>query len=114
MIRASLDFASGGILSSCRVTGHACFISQDEIKPGENVLCAAVSVLLRTAARTLEQHPEIRISGEAPDPGNFWFKIESWPPEQKGWLKGLSDFLVTGFSDLKEEYPEMIELIIKG
>ena len=109
MIRASLDFASGGILASCQVCGHAVGKA-----PGENVLCAAVSVLLRTAARTLEQHPDIAISGEASEPGNFWFKIESWPPEQKGWLKGLSDFLVTGFRDLKEEYPEMIELIIKG
>lgn len=113
MLEAELTFTSGGVLSFCRVSGHAEGVGKtgDGLSDGGfNLLCAAVSVLSRTAARTLEGRPGLTLKGEAPKPGNLWFRLERWDLRDEDWLKGVGSYLLTGFKDLEEEYPRILQL----
>jgi uncharacterized protein YsxB (DUF464 family) len=78
-------------------------------------VCAAVTVLFRTAARVLELQPDIRIRGSAPENGRMELRIEELPATRRQWLIGLSDFLVRGSRDLQEEFPKaMVLRVIEG
>ena len=78
-------------------------------------MCAAVTVLFRTAARVLELQPDIRIRGSASENGRMEFQIEELPALRQDWMVGLSDFLVRGVRDLQEENPKAIVLqVIEG
>jgi len=92
------------------VSGHA-----GSAPRGEDLVCAAVTVLFRTAARVLQLQPEIRIRGNASDSGRMELHVESAPPEKRQWLTGLTDFLIRGSRDLQEENPKAVALsVIEG
>ena len=78
-------------------------------------MCAAISVLFRTAARLLELQPDIRIRGSAPETGRLELQVEELPALRQDWMVGLADFLVRGARDLQEENPKAIRLqVIEG
>ena len=78
-------------------------------------MCAAVTVLFRTAARVLQLQPDIRIRGSAPENGTMELQIEELPAPRRQWLIGLSDFLIRGSRDLQEENPKAVALrVIEG
>jgi uncharacterized protein YsxB (DUF464 family) len=78
-------------------------------------VCAAVTVLFRTAARLLQLQGGIRIRGGASENGRMELQIEELPAPRRQWLIGLSDFLIRGARDLQEENPKAIALrVIEG
>ena len=78
-------------------------------------MCAAVSVLFRTAARVLQLQPDVRVRGSASENGRMELQIEELPAARRRWLSGLSDFLIRGTRDLQEENPKAIALrVIEG
>ena len=78
-------------------------------------MCAAVTVLYRTAARLLQLQPDIRIRGNAPETGRMELQIEEMPASRRQWLIGLSDLLIQGSRDLQEENPKAVALrVIEG
>ena len=101
MVKVFLRLSSEGLLRECRVKGHA-----ESGEKGHNLICAAVTVLVRTAVRTLENRNEPGLEGEAPEPGELGFKLNSQDSEPSPRLQGITDFLLTGLLDLQEEYPE--------
>ncbi|MBI9102800.1 MAG: ribosomal-processing cysteine protease Prp [Spirochaetales bacterium] len=101
MITISLKLSAEGIVELCKVVGHA-----GAGKKGEDIICAAVSVLIRTAGRTMEGKEGVTLEGVAPDPGQAGFRLISFQKSEREWLKGLCDGLVTGLLDVQEEYPE--------
>jgi uncharacterized protein YsxB (DUF464 family) len=97
-IDAALDEA--GLLRSCTVEGHAGAGSR-----GGDVVCAAVSVLARTALRVLSQGKGVTVRGAAPDRGEFRMETD-YTGEGREFLSSVGIFLLEGFQSVSEEYPE--------
>jgi hypothetical protein len=82
-------------------------------KPGTDLVCAAVTVLFRTAARLVHLQPDIRVQGDASRSGTLEMEITSVSAGKQQWLAGLSDFLIRGAEDLQEEHPQAISVRIR-
>ena len=67
-----------------------------------------MSILFRTAARTLQLQPDIAVHGDASQSGALELEISDVPARRRQWLAGLSDFLLRGLEDLQEENPKAI------
>jgi uncharacterized protein YsxB (DUF464 family) len=97
-VEAALDEA--GLLRSCRIHGHAGAGPQ-----GSDLVCAAVSVLARTALRTLSRHEGITVRGEAPERGLVYMEID-YAAQGREFLSGVGAFLLEGLQSVAGEYPE--------
>lgn len=107
MIAINLVFDDDGLLMSCRITGHA-----GAGKRGEDIVCAAVSVLARTAVLTLSGREGIDIRSDAPGRGDFWLETGA-SGRGKEFLSAVGAFLEKGFSSVAEEYPEYCTLTLQ-
>jgi len=104
LIKIEVVLDKDGILKSCKATGHA-----GAGKKGSDIVCAAVSVLLRTTLITLSNREGINIKSEAPKPGEL--KLEtSALQEGKSFLYAISVFLLEGLKSIEQEFPKNIEL----
>ena len=106
MIKVKLDIYAKGCLKYLKVTGHA-----GNKKEGNDLVCAAVSCLVRTTANVLYKLAEISINSQAQEPGILEITINSLPDKYYEWVKGVTEFLITGIFDIKNEFPESIEII---
>lgn len=96
------------MLRSLCATGHAGW----EVK-GRDIVCAAASSLIRTAAGLLHSEAEVVSAGESPVlPGRLLIRVESASESILPWLDGIRDFLVKGLLDLEREFPRNIEIAI--
>jgi uncharacterized protein YsxB (DUF464 family) len=78
------------------------------------LVCAAVTILFRTAARALQLQSDFGVQGDALESGKMEVQIGTVPAWRREWLAGLTDFLVRGIEDLLEENPKAIHLEIEG
>ncbi|MDR2020696.1 MAG: ribosomal-processing cysteine protease Prp [Treponema sp.] len=97
-VDAALDEA--GILRSCRAEGHA-----GAGPRGGDIVCAAVSALMRAALGTLSGRQGITIRGDAPRRGLFWIEAD-YTPEGKDFLSAAGAFLIEGLTSVSREYPD--------
>jgi len=104
-IEAVLD--GDGALRSCRASGHA-----GAGPTGTDIVCAAVSVLMRTAVRALSGKKGITIRCEAPEPG-FLLLEADYTAEGKDFLSVAGVFLTEGLASVAEEYPQHCRLTIR-
>ncbi|MDR2516914.1 MAG: ribosomal-processing cysteine protease Prp [Spirochaetaceae bacterium] len=113
-----------GLLVSCVITGHA------EAGPkGSDIVCAAVSVLARTAWRTLSGREGIRLWGGAPERGVFRMETGldgvanngaanngrngGMADEARIFLRAGGDFLLDGLASVSEMYPAYCVMTIR-
>jgi uncharacterized protein YsxB (DUF464 family) len=100
MIRIEAALDDAGLLRSCRIQGHA------EAGPrGGDIVCAAVSVLARTALRVLSRREGITVRGEAPERGVISMEID-YAGNGREFLAAAGAFLVEGLQSVAGEYPE--------
>ena len=104
-IEAVLD--ETGILRSCNAAGHA-----GAGKTGTDIVCAAISVLMRTAARALSGRKGITIRCGAPEPGLLFLEAD-YSAEGRDFLSAAGVFLTEGLASVAEEYPEHCKLIVR-
>ena len=104
-IEAVLD--ENGILRSCRAGGHA-----GAGKTGSDIVCAAVSVLMRTAVRALSDRKGITVRYEAPEPGLLFLEAD-YKAEGRDFLFAVGVFLIEGLASVAEEYPNNCKLTIR-
>ena len=104
-IEAVLD--ENGILRACKAAGHA-----GAGPKGTDIVCAAVSVLMRTAVRVLSGREGITIRYEAPEPG-FLFLEAGYTAEGGDFLSAAGVFLIEGLASIAEEYPQHCTLTIR-
>ena len=100
------------VLKEIRASGHA-----GDAAKGTNIICSAATSLLRTACRTVKSDRDIKCSYKAAVPGQIDFSIHYYDEKKTEWLKGITDYLLTGLTDLDNEYPEYFEIkitIIEG
>jgi uncharacterized protein YsxB (DUF464 family) len=102
-----------GLLRKLEAEGHD-FISGAGRGAGRiSEVCAAVSALVRTAARTAEANSRLTVTGSAGKEGSLILRIDDIPGSQSGWLQGLTDFIMTGLQDISGEYPEKVILTVE-
>jgi uncharacterized protein YsxB (DUF464 family) len=94
-----MAFDRAGLLKSCRVRGHA-----GAGKAGADIVCAAVSVLVRTALRSLSGRRGIEIRGAAPERGLLWMEA-AYTAEGRDFLSAAGIFLAEGLKSVAEDYP---------
>ncbi|MDR3301200.1 MAG: ribosomal-processing cysteine protease Prp [Spirochaetaceae bacterium] len=104
MIKICVDAC--GLVRSCRVVGHA-----GAGAPGGDIVCAAVSVLVRTFVRVVSQQAGITAQFSAPTRGEFEFSAD-YTGEGEIFLRCAGQFLLEGFKSLAEEYPQCCVLKI--
>ncbi len=107
MIRAKVVLDEAGRVHAFDAAGHA-----ETASRGNDIVCAAFTVLARTAYRALEALPGIEIEGAAPGPGSLSFVVNR-PADDAGRAAGIADSLVTGMSDLAREYPGAVAFSIE-
>ncbi len=76
-----------------------------------NLSCAAVTVLLRTAARTAAG-AGLAEGGGADRPGAMRLRVGRAAQGQRDWLRGVTDTLLRGLADVAAEAPGEIEVRI--
>ena len=108
MIRATVTVDGYGQLKEVTVTGHAL-----GLKRGGNIVCSAVTILVRTAARLLEAEPGVHVSGGAAAPGELTFFVDGVNENKNLLVKTVGDFLVQGLEDLQLEFPDDCTLKVK-
>jgi uncharacterized protein YsxB (DUF464 family) len=99
MIRADLVL-EGGFLKSCRISGHA-----NAGPKGADIVCAAVTVLARTAHKTLSQRKGITVLCDFPERGEFFLEVTGKTAENNEFLAGTGTFLKEGLLSIAKEFP---------
>lgn len=99
MIAIKLALDEAGLLRGCEIQGHGGAGGK-----GADVVCAAVSVLIRTALRVLADRPGVEIRGEAPERGALWMEAD-YTPEGRDFLSAAGVFLIQGLKSVAEDYP---------
>ena len=105
MIRARASIDDDGLLLDFEARGHA------GVGPrGFDIVCAAFTVLVRTAYSALAGLPGARVEGRADEAGSLDFKVKSLPVEMRERAIGMSAYLLEGLSSLQKEFPEAVEI----
>ena len=110
MISVQLARAKDGSLASCRALGHARFAEK-----GNDIVCSAVTVLLRTTMQALSETEGVFVRADASERGSLDFDVsaESAPAESRAALVYAGRFLEAGLASLVREYPRNVELKIQ-
>ena len=107
MIRADLVL-EGGLFKSCSIRGHA-----GAGPKGGDIVCAAVSVLSRTAYKVLSDRKGVTVRSEAPNRGEFFLEASGdGSRENRDFLDGAGVFLKEGLLSVSREFPEFCEVNI--
>jgi len=104
-ITALLD--KNGIVRSCKASGHA-----GAGKTGNDIVCAAVSVLMRTAVNVLSGKKGITIHNDAPEKGQLYMEVD-YEAEGKDFLFAAGVFLIEGLKSVAQEFPKNCILKVK-
>ena len=107
MIVADVSLDAEGRLRTCRVDGHA-----GAGRRGDDPVCAAVSVLVRTAARTLAAADGITVEAEAERRGSLALTVSALPAGE-AFLAAATAFLLQGLNSVAEEYPRFCTVRIE-
>ena len=95
------------LLKSCDIRGHG-----GAGKRGEDIVCAAVSILARTAQTVLSNREGIKMRSNAPRRGVFSMETEAGSKEGRTFLNVAGAFLLEGFASVAGEYPKNCVLTI--
>jgi uncharacterized protein YsxB (DUF464 family) len=96
-IEAALD--RQGILRSCSVKGHA-----GSGPMGHDIVCAAVTILVRTAVTVLSAAAGVVLRVDAPRRGELYFEAD-YDDAGAAFLKSTGIFIMEGFKSVAAEYP---------
>jgi len=107
MIDIEAVIEADGTLRSCIAKGHA-----KAGKTGSDIVCAAVSVLMRTAFSVLSGRKGITVYGSAPERGEMRIEAE-YEAEGKEFLRTAGIFLIEGLSSIAVEFPKNCKITIK-
>ena len=107
MIKIEAVLDPDGVLRSCKAEGHA-----GAGKTGKDIVCAAVSVLMRTAINVLSCREGVKICGGAPKTGVVWLEAD-YEAKGKDFLFTAGIFLLEGLRSVAQEYPGNCRLTVK-
>lgn len=102
MVRVHLTCSKDGSFRSCCGQGHAGYAPA-----GSDIVCAAATILLRTALQVLSEECGASVLVDTPGPGILDFSVQGGI-DDKSRLIYASDFLRAGFVSLQNEFPEHV------
>lgn len=111
MTEVLLTCGSYGQILSFLAEGHAAFA-----RKGHDIVCAAESILVRTAIETLQATKDLNVITDASSRGRLAFRVEvtGQSPEMdlavRERLVCVADFLRNGFRSLCQEYPKCVKM----
>ncbi len=103
MTDVSLACNKEGVFRSCKACGHSSFA-----KKGNDIVCAAESIILRTVVEMLEQTKEIVVDVDSSTRGFLEFRVERYTESSLERLKCIGDFIRLSFTSLSIEYPKNV------
>ncbi|MBR0494702.1 MAG: ribosomal-processing cysteine protease Prp [Treponema sp.] len=108
MTVVALSYGKNGAIKKCQANGHA-----DFSKKGTDIVCAAITILIRTAMQVLSHTENVLLIADASARGTLSFSVEAKTesPETEAQLKCIGDFLRTGIKALTKEFPENVILM---
>jgi len=104
VITVDLVLENGGSLVSASASGHALHGSR-----GTDIVCAAVSVLMRTTLTVLESGGA-RLRVESAGRGSLSMTVLACTPAGRPLLDYAGAFLHQGIGSLAVEYPESVRI----
>ncbi len=95
-------------VSGLRVSGHA-----DYAPEGEDIVCAAASVLITTCANAMESVAGIRpLVRQSRQPAELSVALPSgFPREREHDARVILQTALRGFQDIAERYPQYLQII---
>ena len=107
MINVLLERRKNGGLVSLKAEGHAGYAVR-----GFDIVCSAVSVLIKTTLQVLEETSGINLESECPERGFVSFKVmnESLDSRLDERLVYAGEFLAAGLGTVQKEYPEYLKV----
>jgi uncharacterized protein YsxB (DUF464 family) len=106
VIHVLAELNGAALLGRLTVKGHGGGV------PGHDIVCAAVSVLVRTAASVLHGRAGVGTVVDASGRGEFYLDVKCGR-EAEPYLAAVQDFLLKGIESLENEYPESCKLQIR-
>jgi hypothetical protein len=100
VIEIDVVLEEDGTLRACKAVGHA-----GAGKTGTDIVCAAVSVLMRTALSTLSNRKGVTLKSGAPEKGQLWLETD-YETDGKEFLFAAGVFLIEGLKSVAQEYPK--------
>lgn len=99
-------------------SGHADFGDNDgKPEKGGNIVCAAVTILLKTAVLSLssaqKESSSLKAEIRADNPGYLSAKVTAFSEEDRPRLQYLLEFLTIGLMAIEAEYPDCLDLQIE-
>ncbi|PIE97366.1 MAG: ribosomal-processing cysteine protease Prp [Treponema sp.] len=108
MISVMVEVGQSDELRYVRANGHANAGSK-----GNDIVCSAVSVLLRTVVLTLfDEKAGLKTRLDVQNCGALEFEVEDYNLECIGLLRYAAEFLQKGMESIQQEKPESIELVL--
>ncbi len=108
MINVLLERTKSGALIACKADGHAQYA-----RKGFDIVCSAVSVLIKTTLLVMEDISGIELETELAERGHVSFRVKSSEnisdAEEK--LKFAGEFLEKGLGSISEEYPDNLSVM---
>lgn len=105
MINIKLDLLKDGSFVECEAKGHALFASG-----GFDIVCAAVTSILRTTAAVLASYEGVSLFVDAPCRGDLVFRVVEACSCNKEKLIFAADFLQKGLAMIASEYPANVRV----
>lgn len=105
MTTVTLVCGKDGAFRSCEAAGHAGFAAK-----GFDIVCAAVTILLRTAVDVLSGMDGVTVRADTAGHGELAFAVVRAAAEKTERLVCTADFLERGLRSLQSEYPQFVRL----
>jgi uncharacterized protein YsxB (DUF464 family) len=107
VIQIRVTRSSDGCLSALTMSGH---VSAAGGARGANLTCAAVTGLVRSCVETVTAADGSLADGTAEREGELSVTVRAVDGEQRDWLRGVTDVLVSGLRRMSADAPGEVEL----
>lgn len=107
MVHLRVTRSSDGCLSALVMTGH---VSAAGGPRGANLICAAVTGLVRSCAEAIAVADGIVADGAAEREGELHVTVRAVESGRRDWLKGVTDVLLSGLRRMAADAPGEVEL----
>ncbi len=108
MITVLFKRSKSGVICSCSAEGHAGYS-----KKGYDIVCSAVTVLLKTTVQVLSNTFGIELKTDRLKPGSLSFEVflKESNPILEAKLEYAGDFLETGLESVRKEFPQCLKIV---
>jgi len=106
-----LAFSEGRtpVVLEFKAEGHAVQHGKDV-----NLICAAFTMLVKSFAGVMETRKDYWELLQADAPGQFYFRADIHICNGNLWYQGVSDMLMRGVMDLAHDFPDQLNIEIRG